>query len=47
MNLQKRRSGDSVSAASPMIKSAMEMKKKEVEIVGIAYLRSVGDISNL
>ena len=36
MNLQKGRSGDGVSAASPMIKSAMERKKKEVEIVGIA-----------
>ena len=38
MNLQKERSGDVVLAASPMIKSAMERKKKEVVIVGIAYL---------
>ena len=38
MNLQKGRSGDSVPVASSMIKSAMERKKKEVEIVGIAYL---------
>ena len=38
MNLQKGRSGDGVPVASPMIKSAMERKKKEVEIVGIAYL---------
>ena len=38
MNLQKGRSGDGVSVASPMIKSAMERKKKEVEIVEIAYL---------
>ena len=38
MNLQKGRSDDGVSAASPMIKSVMERKKKEVEIVGITYL---------
>ena len=38
MNLQKRRFGDGVPAASPMIKSIMEKKKEEVEIVGIAYL---------
>ena len=38
MNMQKRRFGDDVSATSPMIKSAMERKKEEVEIVGIAYL---------
>ena len=38
MNLQKGRSGDGVSTDSPMIKSAMERKKEEVEIVGIAYL---------
>ena len=38
MNLQKGRFGDGVPAASPMIKSAMERKKKEVEIVVIAYL---------
>ena len=38
MNLQKGQSDDSVSAASPMIKSTMERKKKEVEIVGIAYI---------
>ena len=47
MNLQKGRSDDGVLAASPMIKSAMERKKKEVEIVGIAYLFSVGDLPNL
>ena len=46
MNLQKGRSGDGVPAASPMIKSAMEKKKKEVEIVGIAYPFSVGDLPN-
>ena len=38
MNLQKGRFGDGVSAASSMIKLTMERKKKEVEIVGIAYL---------
>ena len=38
MNLQKRRSSDGVPAASPMIKSAMERKKKKVEIVGIVYI---------
>ena len=38
MNLQKGQSGDGVSAASLKIKSAMERKKKEVEIVGIAYI---------
>ena len=38
VNLQKGRSDDGVSTASPMIKSAMERKKKEVEIVRIAYL---------
>ena len=38
MNLQKGRSEDDVPGASPMIKSAMERKKKEVEIVGIAYI---------
>ena len=38
MNLQKGRFGNSVTTASPMIKSAMQRKKKEVEIVGIAYL---------
>ena len=38
MNLENGRSGNSVSAASPMIKSAMERKKKEVEIVEIVYL---------
>ena len=38
MNLQKGRSDDGMPAASLMIKSAMERKKKEVEIVGIAYL---------
>ena len=38
MNLQKGRSGDGVPATSPMIKSSMERKKKEVEIVGITYL---------
>ena len=38
MNLQKGGPGDGVPAASPMIKSAMERKKKEVEIFGIAYL---------
>ena len=38
MNLQKGRSDDSVPAASPMIKSTMERKKNEVEIVGIAYI---------
>ena len=38
MNLQKGRSGDGVPAATPMIKSAMERKKKEIEIVRIAYL---------
>ena len=37
MNLQKGRSDDGVPAASQMIKSAMT-RKKEVEIVGIAYL---------
>ena len=47
MNLQKGRFGDGVSAAFPMIKSAMERKKKKVEIVGIAYIYSVGDLSNL
>ena len=38
MNLQKGQSGDGVPAAFLMIKSAMERKKKEVEIVGIACL---------
>ena len=38
MNLQKGRSDNGVPTASSMIKSAMERKKKGVEIVGIAYL---------
>ena len=38
MNLQKGRSDDGVPAASSMIKLAMERKKKEVEIVEIAYI---------
>ena len=38
MNLQKGRSDDGVPAASPMIKSAIERKKKEVKIVGIVIL---------
>ena len=38
MNLQEGRSSDGVPAAFPMIKLAMERKKKEVQIVGIAYL---------
>ena len=39
MNLQKGRLGNGVSAASLMIKSIMEKKKKKkVEIIGIAYL---------
>ena len=42
MNLQKGRLDDDVPVASPMIKSAMERKKKEVEIVGIAYLSLCG-----
>ena len=33
MNLQKGQSDDGVSVASPMIKAAMERKKKKVEIV--------------
>ena len=44
MNLQKGRFDDGVSAASPMIKSAMERKKKEVEIVGIAYIFLLGGL---
>ena len=38
MHLQKGRSGNGVLAASMIIKSTMENKKKEVEIVGIAYI---------
>ena len=38
MNLQKGQSGNCLLVASPMIKSAMERKKKGVEIVGIAYI---------
>ena len=38
MNLQKGQFDDGGPGDSAMIKSAMERKKKEVEIVGIAYL---------
>ena len=47
MNLQKGRFGDGVSTASPMIKSVIERKKKEVEIVGIAYLSMWGSSQSI